>query len=156
MLVWLGWPLGCSATAQRDDDVLADERAQRCVREHPASQAEMDAALDASNAIGDCVSDDGMCQASSECVGAVEDRVCEPKAVLGIDAAECVALAAGLSSGLHGLQASLTYHFGQRRIVWNVRNVTSESPGGGSRGEGLTIDAVTGELLDSFGWSATP
>ena len=52
--------------------------------------------------------------------------------------------------------SSLTYHFGERRIVWNVQNTASRGLDGSQRGTGVTIDAITGEVLEEFGWSAIP
>ena len=156
MLVCLALLFGCSALGDRDQATLPDERAQRCVSEHPTTPSEMQAVLDESHVIDDCEGDDGACQASTECTGTVEARECEPETVLSRGAAACVATAAGLQQGLRDVQASLTYHVGLRRIVWQVQNVTSASIDGRSSGTGITIDAVTGEVLDSFGWSATP
>ena len=99
---------------------------------------------------------DGECDASDECMGTVERPWCNPDDILGIDAAICIALAAGLGEGLHRPTADFTYDSASRRIVWNVQNVLSEVPDVGNSGEGVTIDAVTGEVLDSFGWTEQP
>jgi hypothetical protein len=70
------------------------------------------------------------------------------------DAALCVARAQGLSEGLAGLKAGLIFSPKLGRIVWNVQNTTAIQPDTRG-GEAVTLDAITGSVLDRSGWSAS-
>jgi hypothetical protein len=139
---------GGAANAQSDD--------RSCVKTHPLAASDIEPAVRLQT-VDDCESDDGPCQASTECKGSVEDRICDADRFISPGAALCIADAAGLDSGLNGLSASITYNYGYRRVIWAVRNVLhDEGPGGSSSGTVMFVDGVSSEILGSFGWSATP
>src|SRR5687767_8396276 len=91
-----------------------------------------------------CVADDsasaGECQASTECIGTPEGRVCDPSRFIGEPAALCIARSHGLATGLRGLQAGLGYNYGHRRVIWAVFNVLVEN-GPAWQGGLFVIDA---------------
>jgi hypothetical protein len=71
------------------------------------------------------------------------------------DAALCIARASGLAEGLHGLKAGLCYNVQYQRIIWNVQNTTIDDGNGTQSGDDLTIDAITGAVLNRGYWGAT-
>lgn len=78
---------------------------------------------------------------------------CDGTIAVGHDAAVCVAQEAGLADGLSGLRATLLYHNGYQRPVWNVQN-TLVDQSGSSSGEAVTVDAATGDALETTQWQA--
>ena len=149
----------CAALADEPDEAdspLADETARRCVGDDPTSRAEIERLATEANVVNDCVSDDGTCQASTECTRGPEARECDVSRVIGPTAASCIARVSGLASGLSGFELNIVYNFRERRIIWNVRNTLSDRGTDGKSGQSLSIDAVTGEVLAESGWSATP
>jgi len=85
-----------------------------------------------------------------ECVA--DDNPC-PGTFISRDAALCIAELEGLEEGIAEWTASLVYNYSYHRPIWAVDNTTYEDECE-SRGDGLAIDAVTGEVLDSYGWNS--
>lgn len=151
--------MSCAALADEPDDAdspLADDTARRCVRDDPTSRDEIERLAAEARVVEDCASDDGPCQASSECVRDADARECDTARLISPTAASCIARVSGLASGLNGFALNLTYNFGERRIIWNVMNTLSDRGMDGKSGASMTIDAVTGEVLAQHGWSAIP
>jgi hypothetical protein len=149
---------GCAALADAPDadGPLANETARSCVREEPARRAEVDQLAANTSVVIDCMSDDGACQAATECVRDADARECDTSRLIGPAAAGCIAGKSGLAIGLSGFEVNLGYDLAERRILWHVMNTLDQSGTGASNGQSWSIDAVTGEVLSKFDWSATP
>jgi hypothetical protein len=81
---------------------------------------------------------------------------CAGTIVVSRTAALCIASEeAGLTT-LEGPYVELTYHYGFKRPIWNVFTVNSVTDDGARSGGSYAIDAASGELLGSSGWSETP
>jgi len=81
---------------------------------------------------------------------ASEGVSCDPDEFIIRDAALCLAELAELAPGLLDWEASLVFHFGPVRPVWNVNNTTVVgNPECNREGDTLMFDAVTGELLSA-------
>lgn len=82
---------------------------------------------------------------------------CDPTTFLTHDAAICAAKLGGLSDGIGGLEAGLTFLAKSARVVWNVQNLTAGTQGSGeTSGDTVTLDAVDGSVLTRGSWSAIP
>ena len=81
---------------------------------------------------------------------------CGGKVSVSRTAALCIAAQGEQLETLEGPYAELFYHSTYRVPVWTVSTVTSKSEAGQSGGASYTIDATTGELLATHGWSAEP
>lgn len=68
----------------------------------------------------------------------------------------CLAKILALPSGITPWKASLTYHFGHHRIVWNVQCTLEDDGQGTQAGETVSIDAIDGTNLGLGSWGATP
>ena len=68
------------------------------------------------------------------------------------EAAICVAELQGLAPGLEEWRASLVYHYTHQRPIWNVENVLEYVSDSDQSGDGLAIDALTGEVLEQYSW----
>ena len=64
------------AEGHSDVDSDAADAQPSCVKQHPRTSAVAEASL-ISEVIRDCDSDSGACQASTECSGSVDNRVCD-------------------------------------------------------------------------------
>jgi hypothetical protein len=121
-----------------------------CVKEHPRRSSDIEADV-LSQAVDNCESDDGTCQAYlQKCKGSVEGRICDADQFISPGAAICIASAAGLPPGLHDLKALIAYDVEYRRVLWHVRNVLHDPgtpPGDAADGTSMAIDAVTGAVL---------
>jgi hypothetical protein len=75
-------------------------------------------------------------------------------------AAACIAREAGLEQGLRDFRIGLTYHYGYRRMVWDVSNVLYDNDSsdagdlgpGNQGGESIAIDAISGEAYQVLQW----
>lgn len=75
---------------------------------------------------------------------------CNYALLLTRDASVCIARARGLAEEL-GYSAGIVYVTSRRRIVWIIRNTTERSASSAS-GLSMTIDATTGEVLETGAW----
>ena len=80
-----------------------------------------------------------------------DDRPCPDPVRISHDAAICIAVAAGLPEGLQPALATLEYHGTFRRPIWSVR-VTLHMEPASSGGHIMSIDARTGEVLETASW----
>jgi hypothetical protein len=95
--------------------------------------------------------------AVSNCMSATADAsACDRSRLVTRDAALCIAKADGLSTGIAPWTASLVFQVKLRRIVWNVDSTTASSASGSSSGDSMTLDAITGAVLATGQWGATP
>jgi hypothetical protein len=114
---------------------------------------------DLDQAVASCQSGGGLVgHSGSDAAIASEPGVdCDPNRIMTRDAAVCIARAEGLTEGIIGLQAGLVYNVGVRRIIWVVRNTTSSNTdGNGAHGQQLSIDAITGAVLERSEWAMMP
>src|SRR6188508_1247072 len=119
----------CAALADEPDDPespLSNETARRCVGDDPTSRADIERLAAEANVAVDCMSDDGVCQASTECARGPDARDCDASRLIGPTAASCIARVSGLASGLTGFTLNIVYNFRERRIIWNVLNTLSD------------------------------
>jgi len=123
------------------DTSMLDERAPgpiACVVMNPRTPpARVD--VNVAEVVRECGADSGDCRASTTCTGRAADRICDEAAFITREAALCVASAAGLANGLDGLTAALVYHYGFRRVVWNVNNRLFDRGSGRVR-DGSAVD----------------
>ena len=89
---------------------------------------------------------------------AADGATCPEDGYIGIQDAYCIAREYGLGQGLTGMEGDLVYHNALRAIVWNIRITTEvpSSPGDETRGDGITIDAWSGNVEESWRWSEVP
>jgi hypothetical protein len=78
---------------------------------------------------------------------------CDVSRFMSVDAALCIARQSGLTEGQSGLRGSLVYNFRFHRVIYSVENVLHEMPGKAS-GDSLTIDAITGSVLERSSWGS--
>lgn len=89
---------------------------------------------------------------AEEC--AEDGEPCDAGAFITRDAALCIAEAEGLAEGIAKWRANLVYNYTFRRPVWAVQNTTLDDPANCEKeGEGVMMDAETGEVLDRYGWN---
>lgn len=89
------------------------------------------------------------------CTEAMVDA-CTPENWISLEAARCVARAAGLAEGLSPWDLQLWLRDGQANPIWTVTNLTSDDGASGRGGAQLLIDAVTAEVVEQLGWSEQP
>lgn len=92
-------------------------------------------------------------EAAEDACAAAGAADCE--VVVTHDAAVCIAELEGLAAGLEPWLAFLVYHHDHEVIVWNVQNLEVQETGY-SAGTLLALHAGTGDVLDVYGWSASP
>lgn len=80
---------------------------------------------------------------------------CADTIVVTRDAAECIAQADGMEEGLEGRYADLIFNHAFNLPIWAVSNVLT-SEGAEASGDGLSIDAATGEILERSQWQRMP
>ncbi|MCA9708378.1 MAG: hypothetical protein KDK70_21190 [Myxococcales bacterium] len=85
-----------------------------------------------------------------------DGAACDADAFITRDAAVCIAEADGLEEGLGPWEVQLVYQYGEvHRPVWSVSNTTLDDPSDCRKsGHTRTIDAETGEVLQSSSWMA--
>lgn len=142
-----------SCGGQPNDSFVADAdfHAARdaCLSAYPGTDAQIPVQVCPAGPPGsppnDCSDMDAGDSAITQCLSEVDDCV-ERDAIITMEAAKCIALESGLPAGLFPLRASLVYHHGLQKVVWNVTAQTSgESDRGcGSGGPIRTLDAETG------------
>lgn len=131
---------------RNEADVTGDQVFSQCAAVHPEPGATppKPEPCDAST----------LAAAEREC--AADGAPCSGKVVVSRSAALCIAAQGGELETLEGPFAELFYHSTHRVPVWSVNTVTAKDGSGRSSGLGFTVDATTGELLSTHGWSATP
>ena len=78
---------------------------------------------------------------------------CDASRFLTREAAFCVARGNGLAEGKSPWKTAFFFHEQKARPVWVVKNVLEENAADCSeRGEEITIDAATGDVLDRGTW----
>jgi hypothetical protein len=92
---------------------------------------------------------------SAECA-ANAGSGCDSKTFISKEAALCVATLHGFQQGLHPWRVVLYFSWSDRRVVWSVSNVLEEGGSYGTRGEDLSIDAVTAKVLNVGTHAAVP
>ncbi|MCC6750553.1 MAG: hypothetical protein IT371_23010 [Deltaproteobacteria bacterium] len=97
-------------------------------------------------AVQDCLRD----------LGGQDPEACDRARVMTREAALCITRSQQFAEGTAPWKAGITYHYGERRIVWNVQNLLEDDGHGAQRGEYLRLDALHGALLGSGAWGATP
>ncbi len=74
---------------------------------------------------------------------------CDIDTIITRESALCIAEDLGLPPGIGDITASLVYHHGHDRPVWNLSNLLSSTPDGcEANGQAFTIDASTGAPLN--------
>jgi hypothetical protein len=88
---------------------------------------------------------------ASDCAAA--GVTCDPAEFITREAAECIALLAGLEAGLEPWSADLFYARDLGRPVWSIRNLTLDDASNCTQdGRSLRIDAITGDAEAISRW----
>jgi len=170
--------LGCSAEADGDgdgamDDAVLDDAvvpgvdgamavndaARACIADNPPAEpfdlGDVVVPSRAPGSTGPVAEPPTAATIASECV-ASGGSGCDATRFISREAASCLAELDGFEAGLEPWGIALVYHHRQDRVVWNVRNVTSDRGAAGSSGGALTIDATDGLILERLGWAVIP
>ena len=168
--------LGCSAEADGDgamDDAVTDDAvtddvdgatpgsdaARACIADNPPAEpfdlGDVVVPSRAPGSSGPVAEPPTAATIASECV-ASGGTGCDASRFISREAASCLARADEFEAGLEPWGIALVYHHRQDRVVWNVRNVTSDRGAAGSSGGALTIDATEGLILERLGWAVIP
>ena len=82
-----------------------------------------------------------------------DPAACVAANFMSVEAALCIARANSLAEGQTGLSGSLIYNYKLRRVIYSVRN-TLHKEADKSDGESISIDAITGAVLERGGWGS--
>jgi hypothetical protein len=78
---------------------------------------------------------------------------CDADSIMTRQAAVCIAELDELAPGINEWRANLVYNYGFDRPIWSIDNTLTESDCS-KDGEGIAVDAITGELLERYNWGA--
>jgi hypothetical protein len=145
-----------------DDGAVVTVQPSACLKEFPRADASVADEMTIDQAVTECEDDDGACQASATCSGSAEGRDCDANKLISAAAAACIAAEAGLEQGIGDFRTGLTYHYGYRRIIWDVSNVLFDHGTGDASnrtsvdkgGESIAVDAISGQTYEVLSWQA--
>jgi hypothetical protein len=72
------------------------------------------------------------------------------------EAAICIAKSSQLATGIAPWKVGLVLHHGLQSIVWNVDNTLKDDGMGTQSGDSLSIDAISGDVLQRLSWGGIP
>lgn len=136
-LLWL--LLACDGTDSGLDSGEAPSAAEQCIADNPASG---DVADNVDEVLAECEASGG--------------TGCAAASLISSAAAVCIAESDGLAAGVVDWQVWMVFHNTYLRPVWNVDQTAYQKKDGTSGGEGVSIDAVTGEILGRSAWEGQP
>lgn len=133
--------LAGSATCCADDDG-APQTAAECIAEYSVANGYDHASDNGGADVPELVAAEA----------ADDDQPFETGDLITREAAVCIAELEQLEAGLEGWTVSLVYHYTHHRPIWNVENVLEFVSDSDQSGDGLAIDAITGEVLEQYSW----
>jgi len=109
------------------------------------------------NLDGATAGDDGntLADAAASCAQ-VSGSACDAEQMMTREAANCIAeVEVGLAAGLTDWAIRTTYNEAFETVVWTVTSTTFQE-GETTGGDGVTLHATDGDILETWGWEEGP